>query len=116
MFNLFKKKRNVVKLVFNNDEINTLCLLLYEKLSNLENKTNYNSVETNEYIISKRYYKLLNNKQVAVIPVSESDREDLLWLTVLLMREADKTKDTVTKDWLYSIAARIQMVHRGLGE
>ena len=115
MFNFLKKKKNEVNLVFNGDEINTICLILYRELKRLEPRITLDKKDSNTYIKTKRYYNLLNEKEVAVIPVCEKDHEDLLWLTVLLMCEADKTADQTEKSWIYSIAARIQFVHKRLG-
>lgn len=116
MFNLFKKKKKEINLVFNNNEIDSICLILHNELERFEQLTTLERKDSDVYLVVKRYYNFLNGKEVAIVPLDSKDREDLLILLALIMRVADKVEDSTEKNWLYSIAARIQWVHRGLGE
>ena len=113
---LFRKKEKEICFVFNSEEVNLVSALLKKEIDKLENKINYDVKESKTYNITKRYYSLLADKKVIAIPFRKSDREDLLFLVVLIMVEANNSDDPIKKHQLNLIAARIQSVHRELGE
>ena len=112
--NLFKRDKSV-ELIFNTDEINCITLILCDEIDRLMPIQHLNKKDTNDYVLAKRYRNLLDGKKVVILPFTSKNREDLLWLIVLLLREADKVKDHSEKEYLNFIAARIQWVHRQLG-
>ena len=110
MLGRFFKKKKSVELVLNTDEINCISLILSKELDRLreiaDSKTSYD--------FTRRYFKKLVGKKVAILKFTTEKSGDLMLLTVLLMCEADRVEDQKEKDYYNLIAARIQWVHRQL--
>ena len=76
MLGRFFKKKKSVELVLNTDEINCISLILSKELDRLREIAGTKK----SYDFTRRYFKKLVGKKVAILPFTNKNSEDLMWL------------------------------------